>query len=575
MNIETDANATYIDGEPVDKFEVRKLWKKAEAVLGVADDLDDVLAAKGEAVSAKTSAESSAVQALAAAEVVSNVSFYDTYALADAALAGLANGDVVEVFNDETQDNARTRYVVEAGSLVFKLRMDQEILKAVGPYGFRYLHSDMVPLGGGYSSSHALLGNLRASAILSGWSNSIDGGGGAIGQLDGITIAGGKGNQVTATYDGDSRGAFIGGGFSNILDGYYSFIGGGKSNQLNGDITNYSVIVGGDSNEITGAEPFLCFIGGGRDNQITANFGNRCVIVGGGENVISGAQVSRASIVGGERNEISGQNAFYALMGGGQDNEISGQSAGFSILLGGKQNQITGSNTTYSFLGGGELNQIAASNGTHSAIVGGRQNEILNNASYSTILGGYLNWLNGQRSVICGGYANKMSGASGTQNVIGGGNGNEIRSITVQNSIISGGFGNIIGVDASGTVLAGVTIAGGEGGEAVASGATILGGKGLQANSFREVVRGQYNLSANPDGVGTPSKTVYVGGQIAESLGIGSDDANRANAYVWLKNGKQIRYNTPIYADNAAAISAGELIGTVYRKPTGELMEVF
>jgi len=437
-------------------------------------------------------------------------------------------------------------------------------------------HSDQWGLGGTPpANSLTLAGNLRYSAIIAGRNNSIDMGAGAIGKGDGATICGGNDNSITATYDGDCQGAFIGGGWSNAADGYWVTIAGGKGNEISGDITNYSFIGGGNTNLISGTQAFLSVIGGGRDNVISGDTANRCFIGGGGQNTITGTAVSRATLVGGEDNSITGNNAYYTFLGGGQRNQITGQTAGHSVLVGGVDNQIAGSTATYSFIGGGQLNDIGAATGSHTVIVGGRENDIQNNAQYSSILGGYLNKMNGQRSFIGGGYSNNVGTASGTQNAIVGGNQNKMLSTTVQNSFIGGGYDNEIGTSGSGTVLVGVSILGGEDNIAIASRASVLGGKGLRADSYLEVVKGTYNDPANPDGIGAPSKTAYVGGQIAEALGIGADDASRANAYVWLKNGKQIRYNTPVYADNTAAIAGGELVGTVYRTATGQLMEVY
>lgn len=50
---------------------------------------------------------------------------FDTYAQALAALSGLAEGDRIEVSIDETRDDARTRYKVEDGGLVFVVNLDQ------------------------------------------------------------------------------------------------------------------------------------------------------------------------------------------------------------------------------------------------------------------------------------------------------------------------------------------------------------------------------------------------------------------------------------------------------------------
>jgi hypothetical protein len=58
--------------------------------------------------------------AQSAAEASGDVVFYDTKAAATAALGGLADQQIVEVFNDEAEGGARTRYRVETGALVFK-----------------------------------------------------------------------------------------------------------------------------------------------------------------------------------------------------------------------------------------------------------------------------------------------------------------------------------------------------------------------------------------------------------------------------------------------------------------------
>lgn len=67
-----------------------------------------------------TSAAASAAAALAAAEASGSVVFYDTYALANAAVAGLPNLQVVQVLVDETRGSRRTIYRKEGGVLVFK-----------------------------------------------------------------------------------------------------------------------------------------------------------------------------------------------------------------------------------------------------------------------------------------------------------------------------------------------------------------------------------------------------------------------------------------------------------------------
>lgn len=62
--------------------------------------------------------------AINAADVAGVDLFVDTYAEAEAALAGLSEGDVVDIGADETRGDYRTRYRVEGGALVFKIQLE-------------------------------------------------------------------------------------------------------------------------------------------------------------------------------------------------------------------------------------------------------------------------------------------------------------------------------------------------------------------------------------------------------------------------------------------------------------------
>lgn len=69
-------------------------------------------------------AESAADAATAALNTVGISKTYDTKALANAAVGGLTNGDLVQVLVDESRSSRRTLYVVTAGALVFKVAVD-------------------------------------------------------------------------------------------------------------------------------------------------------------------------------------------------------------------------------------------------------------------------------------------------------------------------------------------------------------------------------------------------------------------------------------------------------------------
>ncbi|HBG30700.1 MAG TPA: hypothetical protein DDW98_08745, partial [Gammaproteobacteria bacterium] len=68
-------------------------------------------------------------QARAAADASSPQYFFDTYAAAEAALSSIPDDAVVEVWEDETHSDYRTRYLKEPGNLVFKVQFESDSLK--------------------------------------------------------------------------------------------------------------------------------------------------------------------------------------------------------------------------------------------------------------------------------------------------------------------------------------------------------------------------------------------------------------------------------------------------------------
>lgn len=74
-------------------------------------------------------------EARAAASATGPIKFFDTKAQADAAIGTMANGDIIEVSQDETRAGARTRYKVQAGALVFLVNLDQTKLDLAAATG--------------------------------------------------------------------------------------------------------------------------------------------------------------------------------------------------------------------------------------------------------------------------------------------------------------------------------------------------------------------------------------------------------------------------------------------------------
>lgn len=358
----------------------------------------------------------------------------------------------------------------------------------------------------------------------------------------GNVIAGGGGAAVNNTITGD-RYNVIGGGISNRIDhanSYYGGVGGGQDNvigtaalsathatisggQGNRAGGNHSTVSGGQSNSASVAHSS---VGGGNTNRVFAPFG---------------------SIDGGGNNTINHANSIYGAINGGQLNEIATTTAGasHSTVGGGFTNRVFGS---YGSIDGGQNNTIFHSSSSHGSINGGQGNEIGTTtffASHATVGGGRQNRTLSQYSTISGGFANFISTGS-TYGTIGGGVGNSFSGIA---HTIAGGSGNSIDGDLN-------TIGGGEA-NVITNGtraATIPGGEQLFAQSYGQTVIGVLNIPKGNVNPGDPvnDEPIFI-------VGNGIQGSN-SNAFEVSYNGHSTVFHntggaTPVvyggtYADN-------------------------
>lgn len=113
------------------------MWlKKSDGVwASIGTDIASSIAAANQILSATQQVlddAQAARDATYSAAQSSGVYIYDTKALANAAVAGLADLSIVEVLADESQSGARTRYRKESGSLVFKIALEQFLQAGAG-----------------------------------------------------------------------------------------------------------------------------------------------------------------------------------------------------------------------------------------------------------------------------------------------------------------------------------------------------------------------------------------------------------------------------------------------------------
>lgn len=279
----------------------------------------------------------------------------------------------------------------------------------------------------------------------------------------------------------------VAGGVSNCASGNCSFVGGGQCNLATG---SYSTVLSGLCNKACNLQYGYSLVVSGLKNTSSGNYS---VVLHGCQNSVSGFYTS---ILNGKNNLITGSgiyNAAYSTIVGGSFNRICTNQEGGSFIGGGIYNctlqgfgTIGGGNqnvlSCYSFIGGGLCNLAfcwstisgGCNNkncGCFSSIGGGDNNRIT--ANHATVAGGVNNYTSGRYSVIgggqcncllndcwstiSGGYCNYISGSGNSYstygNTISGGYCNTIKINTVsgynyawcpKNSTIAGGYGNVM-----------------------------------------------------------------------------------------------------------------------------------
>lgn len=162
QNLDTAVNSTDLTFN--DRLGVqRKTYAGLEDM--VEGPVNSALAYRNEASASASSASADALVAQTAAEASGDVVFYDTYALANAAVGSLPDLQVVEIFVDETKNNERTRYRKEGGVLVFKVyltdvtqRLRSTAFRNLMNYADAYLPAALLP-------SQCLLQKLRTDFL--------------------------------------------------------------------------------------------------------------------------------------------------------------------------------------------------------------------------------------------------------------------------------------------------------------------------------------------------------------------------------------------------------------------------
>ena len=264
----------------------------------------------------------------------------------------------------------------------------------------------------------------------------------------------------------------------NVAGGYQSSVDGGNNNTAGGA---QSAVLGGNHNLADGVMSSV--IGGFNNKAIGANSS----IIGGNNNQADGI---RAAVIGGNYNFATGDDS--AVTGGNHNLAKVDRTA----VLGGNYNKAT-------------LADSVVSGGTYNTASG----------AASSVLGGTNNTASGTLAIVVGGANNEASGTNSA--VIAGQNNKAVGT----NSVILAGIGNTtLGTDD--------TISGGTNNTAIGDESTVSGGMGNTAFSYSEWVGGVYNSTYIP-----LSTTAFENTDRLFTLGNGTSDLNRTDAFTILKNG--------------------------------------
>ncbi len=270
------------------------------------------------------------------------------------------------------------------------------------------------------------------------------------------------GNTISTLTSGST---IAGGGKSgnvNAIDAYFSFVGSGVSNSILGDS---SAIAGGTHNSI-GTSATWSFIGAGSDNiiansnpgpagsAILSGFHNRVYdyssFIGTGTGNVIGLNTdldgddSASVIVGGSANFVE---EGWGFVGSGYHNYISGaHDINYSSIVGGYYNFVQGQ---YDGVLGGWFNHIDPE-WQWTSIVGGDSN--VASGHFVFMGGGYWNHARGKAIAIPGGGANLAGTSPHNPNgtdfaTIGGGEKNTIDGLSSEHATIAGGEANTIDGD--------------------------------------------------------------------------------------------------------------------------------
>ncbi len=236
--------------------------------------------------------------------------------------------------------------------------------------------------------------------------------------------------------------------------------------------------------------------------SLTDGVGNTAIRFGGDTVALGYA----SSVLGGATNSIDA-NSTLSTIAGGQGNGI--ENAAGAFIGSGQVNWVNGN---MSVVGGGYFNRIFVG-ATHAFIGSGNENTILAGGTYAVIGGGSLNAASGDHAVVGGGGDNS---AEGTSSVVAGGGSN---TATGNFAAVSGGSSNTAsGVNSS--------VSGGNGNTAAGVGSftsgnnnTVLGnasgaigdGNTVTATALNSIVIGSGGNAVNSNTVVFSNVSVAVG----------------------------------------------------------------